>query len=210
MQTGPGNAMMGGGFGNGMMDDGEGFRMSSTHQQVEQTGSLLVGDESIPRSLDGANATAAVMADWNMVQNRRLPSPISESGGEDGGIDSPPGIILDSSYGSRMCQEPSSILSPTMDPLRRDISAMMMEPGMMETEIMPSIEQPHDDANQASSMEVEGATPSPKKGHTRSRHTLNSWTLQPGLKKTFSIGYRADCEKCRMKVPGHFNHIIIS
>ena len=54
------------------------------------------------------------------------------------------------------------------------------------------------------------ATPSPRKGHSRSRHTLNSWTIHPGMKKSFSIGYRADCEKCRNKVPGHFNHIIVS
>lgn len=27
-------------------------------------------------------------------------------------------------------------------------------------------------------------------------------------KKSFSMGFRADCEKCRQKVPGHFNHIV--
>ncbi|OIW24679.1 hypothetical protein CONLIGDRAFT_584053 [Coniochaeta ligniaria NRRL 30616] len=60
-------------------------------------------------------------------------------------------------------------------------------------------------------MDVEAATPSPpRKGHSRSRHTVNNWTQQPGMKKSFSIGYRSDCEKCRLKVPGHFNHIIIS
>ncbi|OAR01758.1 hypothetical protein LLEC1_07133 [Akanthomyces lecanii] len=49
-----------------------------------------------------------------------------------------------------------------------------------------------------------------RKGHTRSRHTVNTWTWQPGMKRSFSIGYRSDCDKCRDKVPGHFNHIIIS
>ncbi|KAL9614923.1 MAG: hypothetical protein Q9167_000665 [Letrouitia subvulpina] len=29
-------------------------------------------------------------------------------------------------------------------------------------------------------------------------------------KMTLSMGYRADCEKCRMKVPGHYNHFIRS
>ncbi|KAL8823865.1 MAG: hypothetical protein Q9170_008300 [Blastenia crenularia] len=29
-------------------------------------------------------------------------------------------------------------------------------------------------------------------------------------KVTLSMGYRADCEKCRMKVPGHYNHLIRS
>jgi len=53
-----------------------------------------------------------------------------------------------------------------------------------------------------------------KKGHTRSKHSLRSWTgggeLGVGMKRTFTLGYRADCEKCRNKVPGHFSHIITS
>lgn len=53
-------------------------------------------------------------------------------------------------------------------------------------------------------------TPSPKRGHVRNTHTINNWTWQPGMKKSLSIGYRSDCEKCRLKVPGHFNHIIVS
>jgi hypothetical protein len=53
-----------------------------------------------------------------------------------------------------------------------------------------------------------------KKGHTRSKHSLRSWTgyggelSGSGAKRSFSMGYRPDCEKCRLKVPGHFNHII--
>lgn len=30
----------------------------------------------------------------------------------------------------------------------------------------------------------------------------------PGAKRGFSVGFRADCEKCRMRVPGHMNHFI--
>ncbi|KAH8770522.1 hypothetical protein BGZ57DRAFT_1005827 [Hyaloscypha finlandica] len=68
-------------------------------------------------------------------------------------------------------------------------------------------------------MEVENSshhdkeTPT-KKGHQRSKHSLRNWTgletssPTQGLKRSFSMGYRADCEKCRMKVPGHFSHII--
>lgn len=53
-----------------------------------------------------------------------------------------------------------------------------------------------------------------KKGHTRSKHSLRNWTGfggdlgGSGMKRSFSMGYRADCEKCRMRVPGHFSHII--
>lgn len=77
-------------------------------------------------------------------------------------------------------------------------------------------------------MEVEPSFPSPKfekeipvphkKGHTRSKHSLRNWNGSTGdlvgnsdgvgTKKSFSMGYRADCEKCRNKVPGHFSHII--
>lgn len=76
---------------------------------------------------------------------------------------------------------------------------------------MVSSNHPATDTSNGNAMDIEApTTPSPKKGHTRSRHTLNSWTQVPGMKKTFSIGFRADCEKCQQKVPGHFNHIIVS
>lgn len=62
-----------------------------------------------------------------------------------------------------------------------------------------------------SSQDLEKETPT-KKGHTRSKHSLRTWTETAtaggGMKRSFSMGYRADCEKCRMKVPGHFSHII--
>ncbi|KAH6719140.1 hypothetical protein DL95DRAFT_391348 [Leptodontidium sp. 2 PMI_412] len=64
----------------------------------------------------------------------------------------------------------------------------------------------------SSQTEPDKETPT-KKGHTRSKHSLRNWTgygseLTGGMKRSFSMGYRADCEKCRMKVPGHFNHIV--
>lgn len=61
---------------------------------------------------------------------------------------------------------------------------------------------------------LEKQTPT-KKGHTRSKHSLRNWhgfggdlSVNTGAKRSFSMGYRADCEKCRMKVPGHFSHIV--
>jgi hypothetical protein len=54
----------------------------------------------------------------------------------------------------------------------------------------------------------------PKKGHSRSKHSLRSWGGAGsdvggiGVRRGFSMGYRSDCEKCRMKVPGHVSHII--
>ncbi|KAI8628519.1 hypothetical protein F5Y19DRAFT_476500 [Xylariaceae sp. FL1651] len=156
-------------------------------------------DPSVPRSLDGTT-------EWSMVQNRRLPSPISENGGEDTPLS--PGMVLDN-------------CSPVMAQLQRPYLPHLphsTNPHAMP--IHPNIRmspQPAD--TDAAMMDTDGgspssapATPSPrsKYGHSRSKHTLNNWTLQPGMKKSFSIGYRADCEKCRLKIPGHFNHIIIS
>lgn len=54
----------------------------------------------------------------------------------------------------------------------------------------------------------------PKKGHTRSKHSLRNWggfgSEIPGvsIRRGFSMGYRSDCEKCRLRVPGHFSHVI--
>ncbi|KAF3761653.1 hypothetical protein M406DRAFT_347953 [Cryphonectria parasitica EP155] len=163
-------------------------------------------DRSIPRSLD-RNA----MVDWDLVQNRRLPSPISESGGEE--LVSPR-MVLDSQAHPGMPPRAASAM---------DFSAPARTPSALSTvsDVTGSSSSGSSHSGNTTSidcdvsahaMDIEPAVaPSPKKGHTRSRHTLNGWTQDvPGMKKTFSIGYRADCEKCRQKVPGHFNHIIVS
>ncbi|KAI0836540.1 hypothetical protein F5Y06DRAFT_105479 [Hypoxylon sp. FL0890] len=157
-------------------------------------------DSSVPRSLGGA-------AEWTMVQNRRLPSPISESGGED--TPASPGMVLDSRLpATSQLQRP---YLPHM-PHSTNPHAMAIHPNIQTTPPATDGDAGMMDTDSASSPSSAPATPSPrgKFGHSRSKHTLNSWTLQPGMKKSFSIGYRADCEKCRMKIPGHFNHIIIS
>ncbi|KAL2022478.1 hypothetical protein VTK56DRAFT_5307 [Thermocarpiscus australiensis] len=160
---------------------------------------------SVPRSLGDTGSAAQAMADWSMVmQNRRLPSPISECGGEDS-LESPR-MVLDSSSQHNGHLNQLAHEHPLLAGLPPRASSAV-EGGRAARESEAAAENHNGNA-----MDVEAAaTPSPKKGHTRSKHTLTSWTaLQPGMKRSFSIGYRADCEKCRMKVPGHFNHIIIS
>lgn len=166
-------------------------------------------DRSIPRSLDH-NA----MADWNLMRDRRLPSPISESGGEDLGS---PRMVLDTQLRQGMPPRAASAMDfsvptrtlsafSTLSDLTDEFTSLASSDSRHTTNSTPD-----GGITNACAMDIEHATPSPKKGHTRSRHTLNSWTQNvPGMKKTFSIGYRADCEKCRQKVPGHFNHIIVS
>ncbi|KAI1468970.1 uncharacterized protein F4812DRAFT_353166 [Daldinia caldariorum] len=154
-------------------------------------------ESSVPRY-----AGAAV--EWSMVQNRRLPSPISESGGED--MPASPGMVLDST-----ASQPQRPCLPHM-PHSINPHAMAIHPNIQTIPQTAENDAGMMDTDPASSPSSAPATPSPrgKFGHSRSKHTLNNWTLQPGMKKSFSIGYRADCEKCRMKIPGHFNHIIIS
>lgn len=154
-------------------------------------------ESSVPRSLGG---------EWSMVHNRRLPSPISESGGED--MPTSPGMVLDSSVSAASHQRP---YLPHM-PHSTNPHAMALHPNIQTIPPVTDADAGMMDADPDSSPSSAPATPSPrgKFGHSRSKHTLNTWTIQPGMKKSFSIGYRADCEKCRMKIPGHFNHIIIS
>lgn len=136
---------------------------------------------------DGSDVprTMANEPSWHSVQqNRRLPSPISE------GDDFP--------------SQSKDFADVTLDSAdqQRHHHGMDHPNAMMDIENRAST--PPLDAN------GEPTTPSPKRGHVRNMHTLNNWTWQPGMKKSFSIGYRSDCEKCRLKVPGHFNHIVIS
>ena len=168
-------------------------------------------DDTVPRSLGGS-------PEWSMVQDRRLPSPISEYSGED--APQTPGMVLDSSSSPVMLNLQRPYL-PHL-PHSTNPSAMLLHPNIktppriQETMAEDAAEGDADagmtDALDSGTPTSAPASPSPrgKFGHSRSKHTLNSWTLQPGMKKSFSIGYRADCEKCRMKVPGHFNHIIVS
>ncbi|KAI1483236.1 hypothetical protein F4774DRAFT_214773 [Daldinia eschscholtzii] len=154
-------------------------------------------ESSVPRYIGAA-------VEWSMVQNRRLPSPISESGGED--MPASPGMVLDST-----ASQPQRPYLPHM-PHSTNPHAMAIHPNIQAIPQTTESDAGMMDTDPASSPSSAPATPSPrgKFGHSRSKHTLNNWTLQPGMKKSFSIGYRADCEKCRMKIPGHFNHIIIS
>lgn len=177
------------------------------------------GEESIPRSLDGESATGHSMLDWSMLQNRRLPSPISESGGEDNGLESPQ-MMLDSQHFPRQQQHTGHLSHLTHQhplisslPSRGNLATIQTDQHSNTTIGREGTPGEHGGMDVEGSTSPSSSTPSPGKkfGHTRSKHTISSWTnLQPGMKRSFAIGYRADCEKCKNKVPGHFNHIIVS
>ena len=43
---------------------------------------------------------------------------------------------------------------------------------------------------------------------THSTHERRRSLTIPSDKKRFCMGYRDDCEKCRLRVPGHFSHFL--
>ncbi|PNY26390.1 Uncharacterized protein TCAP_03679 [Tolypocladium capitatum] len=146
-------------------------------------------DQFVPQEM-------ASETDWHAVQsNRRLPSPMLEAGDSSlrQAADSVDMIVYDDAQPPE--SSPCMHLSPT--------HAMDHPNAMMDVGLRPPAQPSESDADPSS-------PPLGRRGHVRSKHTVNSWTWQPGMKKSFSIGYRSDCEKCRLKVPGHFNHIIIS
>jgi hypothetical protein len=163
------------------------------------SGGLVTDDRSIPRTMESCES------EWHSVQ-RRLPSPISE--GDDncntsGGCVSPPGMVLDAGF-------PNQFGTRIQDHTIMEESMMPREYGMMDFDAEPLSTASVNPGSPTQANSAPATPSSGRKGHIRSRHTVNTWTWQPGMKKSFSIGYRADCEKCRLKVPGHFNHIIVS
>jgi len=42
----------------------------------------------------------------------------------------------------------------------------------------------------------------------RQRQRSGAFTSTPDAARKFSMGFRIDCEKCRMRVPGHMNHFL--
>lgn len=47
-------------------------------------------------------------------------------------------------------------------------------------------------------------------GHGGSPSPVRGEIMGMGQKRGFSMGFRADCEKCRLRVPGHLNHFVAS
>ena len=53
-----------------------------------------------------------------------------------------------------------------------------------------------------------GSTGSGGSQGSRRRSDAISWGVEGGSKVVFSMGFRADCEKCRERVPGHYSHVL--
>ncbi|KAL2759964.1 hypothetical protein ACRALDRAFT_2024055 [Sodiomyces alcalophilus JCM 7366] len=147
-------------------------------------------DQAVPRTMH-----MQAEDDWPAAIHHRIPSPISEAESRPGSANP---VIWAEDRGNI---NPGHQQPPPPD--TNDAGTMAPSPyGQSSPASMPSVSE----ATSSPAMSSPGRT----RGHVRSLHTVNSWTWQPGMKRSFSIGYRADCEKCRLKVPGHFNHIVVS
>lgn len=51
-------------------------------------------------------------------------------------------------------------------------------------------------------------SPSPVRAELRSAMDHRGIETGSAVRRVLSLGYRADCEKCRMRVPGHMNHFV--
>ncbi|KAG5926950.1 hypothetical protein E4U42_002769 [Claviceps africana] len=159
-------------------------------------------DKCMPRAMSGSHV------ECHMLQNnRRLPSPISEFGNST--------TNSQTCTSSDMAMDHDKCLDAQAHSAAHCLCSASYQPSthaMEHPNAMIDVEtRSNSNLTQSSESDADPLSPSPgRKGHQRSKHTVNSWTWQPGMKKSFSIGYRSDCEKCQLKVPGHFNHIVIS
>lgn len=133
----------------------------------------------------------------NWWRRRRLPSPISEAG--DIYSEMEPTNNLDKETGNQK-DWPDSPSSMDVDgDTPSNIYLQVPEQNLGFSTQMPA------------KAETEPAIPI----STTSASTIES-TKRPSItapkreKISFSMGYRADCEKCQMRVPGHYSHIVRS
>jgi hypothetical protein len=128
-------------------------------------------------------------ADW--WRRRRLPSPISESG----------------DTAEEQLNEP--LASPPTDEDTLDMSNWPDSPSSMAVD--SDITSPPQTFLQVPEQSID----IPARLYSDDHHMaaisepVTATTRRKG-KIGFAMGYRADCEKCQMKVPGHYSHIVRS
>lgn len=130
-------------------------------------------------------------------RRRRLPSPISEAG--DVFSEMEPTNSIDKEAGNQN-DWPDSPSSMDVD---GDTSSNLY------------LQVPEQDLGFPTQMPAKVATeitiPIPISTSTSSTETKRpTVTAHKREKITFSMGFRADCEKCQMRVPGHYSHIVRS
>lgn len=169
-----------------------------SHFTMNMNSELMTDTPQTPTDVTPA-PTAQNVTQSNWWRRRRLPSPISEAGDAPSELETEP--FSNASNKSHLTTKqyrdwPDSPNSMDLDgDSPQDIFLQVPE---------RKIEAPAHLPEQSES-EIRTTTSSAK---TVSKHEL---LTRPRREKiSFSMGYRADCEKCQMKVPGHYSHIVRS
>ncbi|KAI9673485.1 MAG: hypothetical protein M1817_002948 [Caeruleum heppii] len=116
-------------------------------------------------SVDNHEEMMNTSAQYRLLEQRKLPSPISEA--EDG------------------------LLSPMAGP-----------GGMMDRLVVGRDE---DEMNDDHGPPADGERV--RRGRSRSRRADGKDRVDEG-RPTLSMGFRADCEKCQARIPGHYSHVV--
>lgn len=167
------------------------YRPATIDAMVEESPATTPASAFPPAMLEGDQSI------W--WQRRRLPSPDSEDGDDlvsprepNGGM---MGMLKVTTSTDNLQYDGLSLNSPaTPSGLRHAMS----------------IDEPPPTSNASSHMArpvAHGSLPTIAEP-TGPPGTTSTARNPPSRKMGFSMGYRADCEKCRLKVPGHYSHII--
>jgi hypothetical protein len=152
-----------------------------------------------PESMGDSSHAAGTLKpvdESNWWRRRRLPSPISEAGG-----DSPAEAL-------HYLENPSE---ETADNWPDSPSSMEVDGDAPSKTFLQVPEQNLDEVAARlpdnTQCNVDPVTATHSETPALSREALS---VRKREKIGFSMGYRADCEKCQMKVPGHYSHIVRS
>jgi hypothetical protein len=159
----------------------------------------LMADSSRGVTSAALTPTTQNMSESSWWRRRRLPSPISEAGDVYSKME--PATNLDKETGNQK-DWPDSPSSMEVDgDIPSNMFLQVPEQNLGFPAQMP-----------VSKFETESTIPT----STTSTPTTESTSKHQPVtaprreKISFSMGYRADCEKCQMRVPGHYSHIVRS
>ncbi|GKZ20136.1 hypothetical protein AbraCBS73388_005362 [Aspergillus brasiliensis] len=157
------------------------------HSLVDQ--SLVISEEPTTHSADGNTPAAR--------------SPVVKDMGQNSPLYTPQGI-LKGSYAShdRVWWCGQRLPSPVSD--NGDAMAISSKDSVSDAD-MTYMSQPASPPPWYSGATPDSSQPAVSVGNSAREHHLSSSSKK---KAALSMGYRADCDKCRRRVPGHYSHII--
>ncbi|KAF3391811.1 hypothetical protein DPV78_010303 [Talaromyces pinophilus] len=157
----------------------------------------LMADSSRDTSSAALTPTTQNTNESNWWRRRRLPSPISEAGDIFSEMERSNSIDKDNGNQKDWPDSPSSMDVDGDTP--SNIYLQVPERNLGFSTQMPA------------KAETEPAIPISTTSTSATESTKRPSVTAPKREKiSFSMGYRADCEKCQMRVPGHYSHIIRS